>query len=47
MCASNQVSFTRMDQGSFEDYKLLHDLEVDYVKDMVRHIIEELAIQGR
>jgi predicted HD phosphohydrolase len=47
MSASDQVSFTRMDQGSFEDYKLLHDLEIDYIKETPRRIIEQLALQGK
>jgi len=47
MTKSQQVSFRRMDEGSFEDYKLLHDYEVDYHKETPRRILEQLALQGK
>lgn len=47
MIKSQQVSFVRMDEGSFEDYKLLHDYELDYQKETPRRILEQLALQGK
>ena len=42
MNSRNQVSFNRMDEGSVEDYALLHSLETDYVKGLPDRIINAL-----
>ena len=42
MNSKNQVSFNRMDEGSVEDYALLHSLETDYVKGLPDRIINAL-----
>lgn len=40
--AQNTVNFTRMDEGSIEDYQLLHRLEQEYIAKLPDRIIEAL-----
>ena len=47
MGKSDQVSFTRMDAGSFDDYQLLRAHEADYHKNTPKRILEQLALQGK
>ena len=43
---SKEVSFTRMDQGTFEDYQMLAELEHDYCTMTADRILSQLALQA-
>ncbi len=43
---AKQVSFTRMDEGSLEDYQLLAELEHDYCSMTADRILAQLALQA-
>ena len=40
------VSFTRMDEGTFDDYQLLAELEHDYLAQTADRILDQLAAQA-
>lgn len=46
MSGTETVSFTRMDQGSFEDYQLLRDREHAYLAGTAARLLRELASQA-
>ena len=46
MNKSEQVSFIRMDEGTFEDYQLLHEKEADYFSGTPKRILAQLEQQG-
>jgi predicted HD phosphohydrolase len=43
---TKQVSFTRMDEGTFEDYQMLAELEHDYCAMTADRILAQLAMQA-
>ena len=43
---SKEVSFTRMDQGTFEDYQMLADLEHGFHAQTADRILEQMATQA-
>ena len=43
---NNQVSFTRMDAGTYEDYQLLESLEHEYHEGTAARLLSQLAQQG-
>lgn len=46
MNKSEQVSFIRMDEGTFEDYQFLHEKEADYFSGTPKRILAQLELQG-
>lgn len=43
---AKEVSFTRMDQGTFDDYQMLAELEHSYVSMTADRILAQLALQA-
>ena len=44
MNKSEQVSFIRMDEGTFEDYQLLHEKEAYYFSGTPKRILAQLEL---
>ena len=46
MTKANQVSFIHMVDGTYEDYRLLHDLEEGYLDNTAERILKQMAALG-